>query len=878
VGATFPFQLVAGNHEDDRRTNGFIDDFAACLPDRLGSTGRYGAEYYFDFGGLLRVILIAPGLEIGGEAYRYVPGNAHYDWLAARIDEARTAGVPWVVVGMHEVCITAGAKGCEIGADLMDLLIARRVDLVLQAHDHTYQRSKQLACARENSYVSSCVVDDGADGRYTRGAGTVFVITGAFGRALYDILASDAEAGYFARSMGANLLPTNGFLKVAVSPAELTAEFVAVSGSGFTDRFRIGASADFELLGTHPHAAQQPATSRGGMLETLFGWQGQLYVGYGDIDRNTGPIWVTSWDPAAGIFWDHFLAHTEAIWNYRALGARLYVPAMDPAEAAYAFGPPWEDGTPQTTPIFHNFDMATLTGTDLWIVGPKWVPPGQPNLGVAYRSVDGGASWTASLEVPAQVAGRAVRLYFAGVYQGKLYVHPVESSSGPHPTSWVFDGGTWSNGPSLLPRSDMTGWRPVVFAGRMVYKSKWANESPSDLLAFDGTQVTFPLATGIRDFTVSGAELFVLTETGAVLRTTDLASWTPVATAPPWSRSIGALDGRLYVGTEDSRLYRLKPRPRELAVVVRGLDDGLYENRLVGGAWSGWSAVGGATADDPALATAGDGPLDLAVRGTDGGIYVNRAAGGAWSGWTALPGATPAAPGLVARGSVGRDLFVHGTDGGLYRNRFDGTGWPGWESVYPASPDGPVPAAVAATANGVQDLDLVLRLSDGSLVHLRQVAGGVWESRALGGAAAAGPAVATLGDGTLDLVVAGTDGALYHSRFDAAWSPWTALGGATADAPALVVHGDGTRDVVVRGTDGGVYHNRSAGTAWTGWVALPGAIAAAPALAGGGDGTLDLVVRGTDGGVYHNRFDGTGWLGWTSLGGAAQGRPAIARR
>jgi len=242
VGPTYPFQLVSGNHEDDARPNGFIDSFTACLPDRMGSQGRYGAEYYFDYAGLLRVIMIAPDLTIGGESYRYVPGDPHYAWLAQRIDDARAAGITWIVVGMHKVCITAATKSCEIGTDLMDLLISRRVDLVLQGHDHTYQRSKQLTCAHANSFVASCVADDGSDGAYSKGSGTVFVIAGAFGQSFYAVDSGDPEAGYFARLMGSNVAPTYGFVKYTVSPTQLTAEYVGTSAGAFTDAFTITSS------------------------------------------------------------------------------------------------------------------------------------------------------------------------------------------------------------------------------------------------------------------------------------------------------------------------------------------------------------------------------------------------------------------------------------------------------------------------------------------------------------------------------------------------------------------------------------------------------------------------------------------------------------
>ena len=48
-------------------------------------------------------------------------------------------------MGMHKVCLTMGIKSCEIGASLLNVLIDRKVDLIIQGHDHSYQRSKQLA-------------------------------------------------------------------------------------------------------------------------------------------------------------------------------------------------------------------------------------------------------------------------------------------------------------------------------------------------------------------------------------------------------------------------------------------------------------------------------------------------------------------------------------------------------------------------------------------------------------------------------------------------------------------------------------------------------------------------------------------------------------
>ena len=40
VGSSYPFELVSGNHDD--ASNGLIDNFAACLPDRMGRAGDTG--------------------------------------------------------------------------------------------------------------------------------------------------------------------------------------------------------------------------------------------------------------------------------------------------------------------------------------------------------------------------------------------------------------------------------------------------------------------------------------------------------------------------------------------------------------------------------------------------------------------------------------------------------------------------------------------------------------------------------------------------------------------------------------------------------------------------------------------------------------------
>jgi len=114
LGSSYPFQLLSGNHEDgNEEQNGLIDNFVQCLPNQVGTiNGTYGKEYYFDYPSsspLARFIMISPGLNFTyGGFWSYAAGTSHYNWLASAIDSARAAGIRWIIVGMHEVCISAG--------------------------------------------------------------------------------------------------------------------------------------------------------------------------------------------------------------------------------------------------------------------------------------------------------------------------------------------------------------------------------------------------------------------------------------------------------------------------------------------------------------------------------------------------------------------------------------------------------------------------------------------------------------------------------------------------------------------------------------------------------------------------------------------------
>ncbi len=238
VSANFPFELVAGEHD-----TGDISQLAANLPNHMGNlVGSYGKEYYFDSpsgAALARFILVSPGVLAGS----YKKGGADYTWVANAIDTARSAGIHWVIVGIHKYCLALGGNACSY-PDLLNLLVSKKVDLILSGQKHSYQASKQLAlnttsCTsiKAGSYNATCVVSGSTS--LKRGAGTVILILGTGGASLGSLGSADPEKGYFRTWMGGNGNATWGVGKFTVSGSQINIQFVGTAGGSFKDSFTI---------------------------------------------------------------------------------------------------------------------------------------------------------------------------------------------------------------------------------------------------------------------------------------------------------------------------------------------------------------------------------------------------------------------------------------------------------------------------------------------------------------------------------------------------------------------------------------------------------------------------------------------------------------
>lgn len=264
-GETYPFELLSGDHEDKEAGHaggdtgdGFIGNYVKCLPDRanatVGPSGLFGyGDYYIDYPQTnpnTRFIALAPlmNFSIPPGPYTFAKGDVHYNWASQVIDDARAKGITWIIVFNHENYITMGTKGNGIGADFFNLMLEKKIDLLLQGNDHNYQRSKQIAlnpatCPSIPSATAgpnmNCLVDDGSDNSYEHGKGMVLVITGTGGINHYNTNPADARAPYFAKWMGNTTEEISyGYTQIQVTDTTLNVSFVPSVGS-FTDNFSI---------------------------------------------------------------------------------------------------------------------------------------------------------------------------------------------------------------------------------------------------------------------------------------------------------------------------------------------------------------------------------------------------------------------------------------------------------------------------------------------------------------------------------------------------------------------------------------------------------------------------------------------------------------
>lgn len=219
-----PVSLVPGNHEA-QDGDGVFGKFANCLPDRLGVTGDYATGHYYLDDGPVRVIMTSPGITLPQGTRTYGKGTVEREQVKDWIDEAKAKG-QWVIVGMHMPCLTNGAHGCSSDPTYTDMLLGKKVDLIVAGHDHNYGRSHQIA----GTVAAPTIVD--RDGTFTAGAGSVLAIVGNGG---HNPRAA-SSGGIWAVTSGGT---SAGYALVEATPERLTFTERGIVGPALTDTITI---------------------------------------------------------------------------------------------------------------------------------------------------------------------------------------------------------------------------------------------------------------------------------------------------------------------------------------------------------------------------------------------------------------------------------------------------------------------------------------------------------------------------------------------------------------------------------------------------------------------------------------------------------------
>jgi peptidoglycan/xylan/chitin deacetylase (PgdA/CDA1 family) len=267
----------------------------------------------------------------------------------------------------------------------------------------------------------------------------------------------------------------------------------------------------------------------------------------------------------------------------------------------------------------------------------------------------------------------------------------------------------------------------------------------------------------------------------------------------------------------------------------------------------------------PAAAATG-GALHVAERAADGSLRVRSLAGGAWSGWTSLGGVLVGGPAAAAVTSDTTAFVRLGTENAVWlRTRTDAGAATAWISL------GGTGTSKPGIARHRGRHSVVVRGADGA-AWLRESNGGTWgEWRSLGGRLGGAPVVTTTAGGGLNVAVRGTDGALHVRHRGTAWGAWRKVGGNLTAEPALSTTAGGDRLVaMVRGPDGQAWVTvgNATGSSWSAFTPVGGRLTSGPGLAVAG-GVIEAFVYGPDGRIWQNtaRAGATAgdWSGWRAL-------------
>lgn len=339
--------------------------------------------------------------------------------------------------------------------------------------------------------------------------------------------------------------------------------------------------ATFKHVATHPEAANNfystPQSNtlfrlshRGREIKVLRAYKNRLYMGYGQDDGpnkpgSCAPFYVSAkgapwcplvvryYDPASGrISASQGSIRSQELSTLEAMGGYLYGLAedregKDDYVKCSASGCP--GGVVDAASTAHLYSATEMNGV-IYMAGSSG------RDGVIWKSSNGGGHWTETLRAKAENGSSDFSRFYevGGPINGLVYAHARDWFNGYQLHSKTYNGNasnTWTNNFSGL-ETFLPTFRLRSFANTAIYiegvELKEYNGSTSQLHSF----------AHVNDFAIADGWLYALSNASGqhkVYRTKDLNSWRHFDTAPSTAISIEVVDGHVYVGTTDAKIY-----------------------------------------------------------------------------------------------------------------------------------------------------------------------------------------------------------------------------------------------------------------------------------------------------------------------------------
>lgn len=199
-----------GNHEFEGGLSLYLEQFA------LPNNERW---YSFNWGNTHFV-----SIEINSEL---IDDGDQYEWLIDDLSKtSKDNDINWIIVFFHYPPYSSGEKNpgiVNLRSDLLPILELYNVDLVLNGHDHIYQRTFPL----KNSTVTSTDED-----KYVDPTGIIYVVTGGGGKSLYDLVNPEPYWSAYRESI-------YHFLSISINGNYLHLKAIKTGDGSIIDDFQI---------------------------------------------------------------------------------------------------------------------------------------------------------------------------------------------------------------------------------------------------------------------------------------------------------------------------------------------------------------------------------------------------------------------------------------------------------------------------------------------------------------------------------------------------------------------------------------------------------------------------------------------------------------